>query len=503
MKLRSILIIMALIALLSALAGGAFYYFSLLESELEYAHKDADGITARQAGRIDSRLAEHQKSAMALAGLPELEQALLQRSPLFMTKANVLLDHFRNSFEASVCYLMDSHGITVASSNRNEPASFVGKDYAFRPYFQEAMNGNSSIYMALGVTSGERGVYFGHPIYGSSSTVPSGVAVIKAPIDSIEKEFMREFEGTMSLADPHGVIFVSSRRDWLFHVLWKPSDDELSSIKETMQFGNGPWTWTGIEKKDSHSAVDTSGNEYRIHLKELKNYPGWNVVYLHDHKAVSAHINKPLFKSTGYVLISLAVIISISVGFLYKKASSDIVMRQRAEQALRESEEHLKAMTITDELTGLSNRRGFFMLAEQQMKIAERTKKGAFLVYADLDNLKEINDSQGHKAGDQAIIDAAQILRNTYRKSDIIARMGGDEFAAFLVDFTGSSPDIISAHLQRNINMYNTGNKRGSALSFSSGIVAWDSQKPCSLDELIARADKAMYEQKTRKKGIV
>ncbi|RJQ44933.1 MAG: sensor domain-containing diguanylate cyclase [Nitrospiraceae bacterium] len=501
MKLRTILLLLALIALLSALAGGAFYYSSLLESELENAHKEADDITFRVAGRIDSSLSEHQKTVRAMAGLPEPGQVLLRKNPAFLAKTNLILDHFRESFEYSVCYLMDAQGNTVASSNRNEPASFVGKNYAFRPYFQEAMKGKPSVYMALGVTSGERGVYFGFPLYGNAPDIPVGVAVIKVSIDTIEKEFMRDFDGTMSLIDPHGVIFVSSRKDWLFNVLWKPSTDVLSRIEKTQQFGKGPWEWTGIETENSHGAVDASENKYHIHKKELHNYPEWNVIYLHDHKEVSAHINKPLFKSTGYILISLAVIISLSVAFLYKKASYDLILRERAEQALRESEQQLKAMTITDKLTGLSNRRGFFMLAEQQLKIAERNKKGAFLVYADLDNLKKINDTAGHQAGDQALIDIANILRNTYRKSDIIARMGGDEFAVFLVDFIGASPEIINSHLYRNIDMYNTGGKSGPALSISTGTASWDPQNPCSLDELIAHADSVMYEHKKREKS--
>ena len=501
MKLRTILILLALIALLSALAGGAFYYFSLLESELENAHKNADDITFRLAGRIDSRLSEHQKSVRALAGLPELGQVLLQSSAVSFVKANLILDHFRESFEASVCYVMDTQGNTVVSSNRMEPTTFVGKNYAFRPYFHEAMNGMPSVYMALGVTSGERGVYFGFPIYGTDSDIPVGIAVIKVPIDTIEKELLRDFDGIVSLTDPHNVIFVSSRRDWLFHVLWKPSPDVLSAIEKTQQFGKGPWEWTGIEAVDTHTAVDAAGNKYHIHKKELKNYPGWNVVYLHDHKAVSTNINKPLFKSTGYILISLAFIISLSVVFLYKKANYDIIMRQRAEEALRESEQQLKAMTITDELTGLSNRRGFFMLAEQQLKIAARHKKVAFLVYADLDDLKKINDTAGHQAGDQALMDIADILRKTYRKSDIIARIGGDEFAVFLVDFAADLPEIITSHLQRNIDIYNMANKGGFELSVSIGTASWDPQHPCDLDELIAHADTVMYEQKKHKKS--
>src|SRR6185369_5039973 len=101
----------------------------------------------------------------------------------------------------------------------------------------------------------------------------------------------------------------------------------------------------------------------------------------------------------------------------------DITDRKHAEEKLRE-------LSVSDELTGLANRRGFMLLAEQQIKLAQRTGKGLVLVFADLDRLKWINDTLGHAEGDRAIQDTALILRNSFRTSDIVARLGGDEFVA-------------------------------------------------------------------------
>jgi diguanylate cyclase (GGDEF)-like protein len=83
---------------------------------------------------------------------------------------------------------------------------------------------------------------------------------------------------------------------------------------------------------------------------------------------------------------------------------------------------------LTDELTGLYNRRGFFVSAQQQLKLANRYNKGIFIFSADLDDLKIINDNFGHKTGDSALVETANILKKTFRESDIIARIGGDEF---------------------------------------------------------------------------
>src|SRR4030042_4829587 len=99
-------------------------------------------------------------------------------------------------------------------------------------------------------------------------------------------------------------------------------------------------------------------------------------------------------------------------------------------------QKRIRSMLVTDELTGLYNRRGFFTFAEQEIKLANRLRRELYLLYADLDNLKEINDSFGHMEGDSVLIETAKILRETFRQSDIIARIGGDEFVAILTGTT-------------------------------------------------------------------
>ena len=157
----------------------------------------------------------------------------------------------------------------------------------------------------------------------------------------------------------------------------------------------------------------------------------------------------------------------------------------------------LRAMSLTDELTGLYNRRGFLTLAEQQLKMANRTKTEKFLLYTDLDDLKQVNDKLGHHEGDRALVGVAQILKETFRESDIIARMGGDEFTVLLT--TGVDAEWLPSRLQQNIEAYNKRAKRTYKLSLSLGLVRYDPVNPCNIDELLASADKLMYEQKRSK----
>ena len=168
----------------------------------------------------------------------------------------------------------------------------------------------------------------------------------------------------------------------------------------------------------------------------------------------------------------------------------------------KEMEERLREAAITDTLTGLFNRRGFFTLAEQQITLAKRNKRNMMLLFLDLNNMKEINDKFGHKEGDQALIDTASLLRQTFRESDIIARMGGDEFAVLLTEPTGRDIEhIIFVHIQNNLITYNEQNKkngRAYKLSLSMGTAYYDPERPCSVGDLLSIADAMMYEEKKR-----
>ncbi len=165
-------------------------------------------------------------------------------------------------------------------------------------------------------------------------------------------------------------------------------------------------------------------------------------------------------------------------------------------------EEDLKSAAVTDELTGLLNRRGFFNLAEQQCKLADRNKRFMSLLYIDLDGMKMINDHLGHKAGDQALKDTADVLQKTFRKSDIIARMGGDEFAVLLTE--RSFPDVESVvidHIKDNLKTHNKQSGRSYNLIFSIGVAHYDPEASCSVSTLMTQADVLMYEDKKHIKG--
>jgi diguanylate cyclase (GGDEF)-like protein len=158
-------------------------------------------------------------------------------------------------------------------------------------------------------------------------------------------------------------------------------------------------------------------------------------------------------------------------------------------------------LALTDELTGLYNRRGFLALAERQLKLGQRTDREMLLFFIDVDNLKRINDSFGHSEGDRALIRTAEVLGKTFRDSDVLARLGGDEFAALAIEASGHSEAVVRARIRQNLDAVSRRESRYH-LAFSLGAVRFDSRTASSIAQLMSQADRAMYEHKTEQRRM-
>jgi len=355
MKLRIILIVLSLMAFLSAWTGGYLYYSSVKNTAFEEANRQAVFHAEMIRNHLSSFLRENLNSVRALAGLKELPTALLRKDRESLAMVNSILDHFKNAYQVDVCYLIDGVGNTIASSNRNAPDSFVGQNYAFRPYFQRTIKGDPIFYlgyMALGVTSGKRGVYYSHPVYEDKQDTPIGVAVIKASIDLMEREFVKAYEGIVMLTDPHGIVFLSNRNNLVLHALSKLTPNEIIQIKRYHQFGEGPWKWSGLNIIDGTHAVDDSGNSYLFNKLEMQNYPGWNLIFLSDVNLILKRVSMPLIRISSYLILTWCVLIGLAVFILYGKANREINQRKKAEEALKEAHDDLEKRVAerTDDL---------------------------------------------------------------------------------------------------------------------------------------------------------
>jgi len=161
----------------------------------------------------------------------------------------------------------------------------------------------------------------------------------------------------------------------------------------------------------------------------------------------------------------------------------------------------LRSLSLIDDLTGLYNRRGFVDLGSQYLKLGRRTGQGAALVFLDLDRFKTINDTLGHHVGDRALLRVAEILRVTFRRSDLIARMGGDEFAVLAHD-SYETPEVLAQRVRDAFASHNAATRDPYQLSVSVGATRADGESRVRLEDLLETADAAMYEEKRSKRKV-
>jgi len=151
-------------------------------------------------------------------------------------------------------------------------------------------------------------------------------------------------------------------------------------------------------------------------------------------------------------------------------------------------------------LTGLYNLRGFHLLAEQALRLAQRSQLPLSVLFIDVDNLKAINDSLGHSAGSAFLAETAELLKETFREADVMGRIGGDEFAV-VCQCSHVAISIAAERLQAACALRNREAGRIRPLSLSVGFATSVEHEKESLKDILARADKAMYQEKRCKQN--
>ena len=270
-------------ALAVILAGGWFLTQSLGDLAWQQVRKDSLGRNKLAIQRLAFEVQEAEEAVKAMSGSPWIAPALKSGSPQTLAQANAVLDRYQQRFGASAAYLLAPSGITIASSNRGDPDSFVGQNYAFRPYFQAAMAGTVGRYFALGVTSKKRGFYASQPVKDQSGKI-LGVAVFKMTLNRFQQD-LREFDPAF-LVDPQGIVFVASRPDLDYHSLWPIAVTDPASFKA--QYGTDRFTPIFPQLLHDEATVKFAGRDYMVTRQKIVNViaPGWSLVHLEPFDAV-------------------------------------------------------------------------------------------------------------------------------------------------------------------------------------------------------------------------
>ncbi|WGV18405.1 sensor histidine kinase [Fuscovulum ytuae] len=222
-----------LVLLASALAGW-LAWTTTLDRLLDETARRGDNVLQLAVSALAGQLDRYERLPSLIAEQTVIRQlAADPENPVLRAQVNGYLERIQGQLGASDIYLMDARGETVAASNHATPTSFVGGNFAFRPYFSDAIKGGLGRFYALGTTSGKRGYYFGAPVHVGETI--AGVLVFKIDLDAIE-ETWRGGDYAVLVADPDGVIFLSSRPDWLFQALAPLGEDALARITETRRY---------------------------------------------------------------------------------------------------------------------------------------------------------------------------------------------------------------------------------------------------------------------------
>lgn len=207
----------------------------------------------------------------------------------------------------------------------------------------------------------------------------------------------------------------------------------------------------------------------------------------------------PALNSPNIVFIDSVVLVIVLSPvlylFFYRPLNKQFDRLKKAEVIQRE-------LALIDELTGLYNRRGFLSYANHLLALSNRTQKGLLLIYADLDGLKRINDDFGHEVGDKAIMCIAKVLENTFRTSDVVARVGGDEFAVLALEAKAENLDILRRRLNENLKLAVCNADSRCKLALSLGIIYYNPEKPQAIEDLLKKADTLMYKEKGSKGDV-
>jgi diguanylate cyclase (GGDEF)-like protein/PAS domain S-box-containing protein len=278
---------------------------------------------------ITSTLNNLEGAVKALAGSPSIAPALLSKGDRDVEHANSALDRYNSALNASASYLMDADGMTVASSNRNDPDSFVGTSYRFRPYFQEAVKGQTGRYFALGITSGKRGFYASHPVQNRLGKV-LGVVTMKKDLDDMAIFFSR-FPFCF-LINPDGIVFLSSSPAMHLKSLWPLDKEVRDTLIASRQFGDTLDETGFLQKEISDGAeITLEGKDYFV-SRSVVNTDRWSIVHL---------------TPTNRIMIYqwIGILTTISVCLLILIFSALIYVSDRSREAIRQSEELYKALT--------------------------------------------------------------------------------------------------------------------------------------------------------------
>ncbi|WP_286237889.1 bifunctional diguanylate cyclase/phosphodiesterase [Neptuniibacter halophilus] len=342
MQIRTILLTLTLFC---CLVAGLSVLFSYHQSQMTVLAREENNIntTAKLlAVELETALNNYRKVTSTMAAMSATLSVMApenRTSQHHYAQAKALLNKFCINNMASLCYLMSPLGEVIVENRASPEQSLEGKNYAFRPYFSHSLKAEETVYAAFGITTRQRGIYFGHRITDQNNQT-LGVAVVKVPMENFERS-LAGLSGASLLLDPEGVIFAANRSEWVLSSLWPLSAQEQAEKKTNLQYAGLHIADLGFRfNPDRHYLLNNKEQAYYIGAAPLQNLPGWQVMHLQD-----PHQASPFSGSIIAVVSLLFLVACITSLLLFRVGMGDLKRRVTAEEELKNSEIRLRQLT--------------------------------------------------------------------------------------------------------------------------------------------------------------
>ncbi len=451
-----------------ALLGGGWLFTDRLgrlhERDLV---EDAEASASQVHDHLSMEFRDAERGARSLADL--LGRYHVAGGGVDASRIDGVVDALTLGSEDSIAYVLDPSGTTIATSNRNQEDSFLGKSFAGRPYFQDAREGRPGRFTGIGTVSGVPGYYASEPVRDATGQVVA-VAVVKQNL-AAEQLGPAGVESS-AIVSADGRILVSSRAASGAPFLWSAKGSEGHPAILDHELAGTEWVSVGGEK----------------HIAVRRTIPSsdWSLVVLKKERTQVAN------RLLGIVITLLlcSVVLTYFVAMQRQLGAESLITVKRREAEGRAREAARRA--DTDALTGVLNRMGFNEAMTRELGRARRYQQPLSLVMLDIDHFKKLNDEYGHPAGDQVLARTAGLLSSCVRDSDVVARWGGEEF----VVIAPMTPEAGAASLAEKLRSFMAATHLGPKAAVTASFGVTELRPEDTAETLLHRVDTALYQAK-------
>ena len=475
--------------LVAVLGAGLGHWWGVLEARRD-AQAQAQSQLAVAAVQTRALLDRYELLPDIAAFCPCITDALqAPDDPARVAAANLRLADMTQRIRADVSYALDLAGNVIAASNWDTAVSFVGRNYAQRPYFQDALAGGTGRFVGVGLTSGKLGYYLARPVRAGGEII--GVIAVKLDLTELESGLVhitqdyrldgRDAEpAKLLLADADSVVFISTLADWRFRTLEPLPPATREELAASVAYGDAPLP-----------ALPAAAMLADLGLAEPKLLAHLGEIVSVEEVLPAAHWRlRVLVPLTGFArTVWVHTLLGLLLGLLAVVLVLLIAMREIYQR-------RVLAAAIRDPLTGLYSRMYMNETLPRLIARHDRDPAAAFgVAILDLDHFKQVNDRFGHLAGDRLLAEVGELIRNQCEEADFAVRLGGEELAVFQVQHAPGATLRLAERLRLLVQQHGLRWEGQRIRVTLSGGVA-EHRRGETLVQLLRRADRALYQAK-------